>query len=319
MPNSKQLALLKSSVDEWNVWRREQRDVIPDLKGAYLRRVRLERVNLSRALLFETNFRRANLSRANFRAAHLGGADLSGADLSRVSFRRANLNGANLSRADLRGADFSNATFGSTVFGNVDLSEVRGLDTVTHAAPSSLGVDTLFLSGGSISEIFLRGCGLPGSMIALAKSLVTKPPRYYSAFISYAHADSAFAKRLHADLQMNGVRVWFAPEDLRIGETIQDSIDAAIRLYDKLILVLSQDSLRREWVRQEFSQALAKEKKHGKTVLFPIRLDDAVFETTGQWASNLKKRHIGDFRAWTNPLKYQAAINRLLRDLNAGS
>jgi hypothetical protein len=318
MSNSKQLALLKKGVEVWNAWRREERREIPDLKGAYLRRAHLEGVNFSRTLLFEVNLRRADLHRANLRAAHLGGADLSGADLSRASLRKATLNGANLSRADLRGADFSNATFGLTVLGNVDLSQTQGLETVTHASPSTLGVDTLFLSGGNIPEVFLRGCGLPESMIALAKSLVAKPRRYYSAFISYAQADASFATKLHDDLQKNGVRVWFAPEDLKIGDIIENSIDQAIQVYDKLILILSKNSIDRAWVRHEFERALAKEKEQKRIVLFPIRLDDSVFETTEQWAYDLRKRSIGDFRNWTNPLVYQKAINRLLRDLNAG-
>lgn len=71
-------------------------------------------------------------------------------------------------------------------------------------------------------------------------------------------------------------------------------------------------------MRKEFSKAIEKEKQHGKTVLFPIRLDDSVFETSEQWAYDIRQRHIGDFRNWTNPLLYQNAINRLLKDLNAG-
>lgn len=318
MANSKHLALLNRGVAEWNAWRRAHRGEIPDLKGLYLRRESLTGVNFSRALLFETNLRRANLHRANLRAAHLGGADLSGADLSHASLREASLNGANFSRADLNGTDFSQATFGLTVFGNVDLSVARGLETAQHTSPSTLGVDTLFLSGGNIPEAFLRGCGLPERMIVLAKSLVAKPGRYYSAFISYAQSDARFATKLHDDLQMNGVRVWFAPEDLKIGDTIEDSIDQAIQVYDKLILVLSQNSIDRAWVKKEYSKAVAKEKQLGKTVLFPIRLDDSVFDTAEQWAYDLHKRHLGDFRNWTNPLLYQNAINRLLRDLNAG-
>lgn len=316
MANPKQLALLKQGVQEWNEWRRENRALIPDFKRAYLRRAHLERINLSRAFLFESNLRRAYLYRANLRRAHLGGADLSGADLRKATFRHANLNGANLSRADLRGADFTEATFSLTVMGNVDLSETKGLETVQHASPSTLGVDTLFLSGGNIPEVFLRGCGLPEAMLTLSQSLIGKPIKYYSAFISYAQPDETFARLLHTHLQQNGARVWFAPEDLKIGEPIQDSIEHAIQTHDKLILVLSKNSIDREWVRREFRQAIEKEKKQKRVVLFPIRLDDAIFETDADWTRQLAKRHIGDFRKWTNPLLYQNAINRLLRDLN---
>lgn len=317
MAKREDLAVLRQGAQVWNEWRRENRQVVPDLKGAYLRRARLEGVNLSKTLLFETNLRRAVLRRANLRYAQLGGADLSGADLHNASLRKASLNGANLSRADLRSADLTGATLGYTVFGNVDLSRTKGLESVSHTSPSTLGVDTLYLSGGKIPEVFLLGCGLPESMITLAKSLVGKPNRYYSAFISYAHADAHFAQLLHEHLQKNGVRVWFAPEDLKIGDAIEDAIDQAIRVHDKLILVLSKDSIGRAWVRHEYTRAVEKEKQEKRIVLFPLRLDDAVFESTEQWAYDIRKRHMGDFRNWTNPLLYQNAINRLLRDLNA--
>lgn len=319
MVNAKHLGILKQGVDEWNLWRRENSKVVPDLVGVYLRRARLEGANLSKALLFESNLRRAVLRRANLRMAHLGGADLSGANLGNASLRKASLNGANLSRVNLRGADLHQATVGLTVFGNVDLSETKGLETVKHASPSTIGIDTLYLSGGNIPEVFLQGCGLPESMIALAAGLVRKPVKYYSAFISYAQPDEQLAQTLHEHLQKNGVRVWFAPEDLKIGDPIEDSIDQAIEAHDKLILVLSKNSIDRAWVRHEFARAVEKEKQQKRVVLFPIRLDDAVFETTEQWAYELRKRHIGDFRNWTNPLLYQNAINRLLRDLNAGT
>jgi uncharacterized protein YjbI with pentapeptide repeats len=317
MANSKHLAVLKKSADAWNAWRAKNPDAVPDLKGAYLRRRNLEGINFRQTFLFETNLRRADLERANLRYAQLGGADLGGANLQRASLRHANLRGANFSRTELRGADFAHATLGLTVFGSVDLSRAKGLDRVTHASPSTVGIDTLYRSGGNIPEIFLRGCGLDDAMIDLAKALAKKPPRYFSAFISFAEQDETFARMLHDHLRKNGVRVWFAPEDLRIGQTIEESIDQAIQDFDKVILVLSKNSIDRAWVRHEFERAAQREKIQRRSVLFPIRLDDAVFETTEQWAYDLRKRHIGDFRNWENPLLYQNAINRLLRDLNA--
>ncbi|HEU5375784.1 MAG TPA: TIR domain-containing protein [Ktedonobacteraceae bacterium] len=51
------------------------------------------------------------------------------------------------------------------------------------------------------------------------------------------------ARRLHADLQAEGVRCWFAPEDMKIGNRIRQRIDEAIHLQDKLLLLLSVHSL----------------------------------------------------------------------------
>ncbi|HZP00539.1 MAG TPA: toll/interleukin-1 receptor domain-containing protein [Terriglobia bacterium] len=52
--------------------------------------------------------------------------------------------------------------------------------------------------------------------------------------------DEDFAKRLHADLQQSNVRCWFAPEDLKIGDKFRKRIDESIRIYDKLMVILSK-------------------------------------------------------------------------------
>ena len=93
------------------------------------------------------------------------------------------------------------------------------------------------------------------------RSLVGKPINYYSCFISYSSKDDAFARRLYADLQSHNVRCWFAPEDLKWGERIRTGIDKAIRLHDKLLLILSKSSVASGWVEREVKTALQKSAK----------------------------------------------------------
>src|SRR5215467_4149318 len=139
---------------------------------------------------------------------------------------------------DLSGANLSNATIGRTIFGNLDLRTVKGLETVAHEGPSTIGTDTISWSQRTIPEVFLRGAGLSDVFIAFARTLAQHPADYHTCFISYSSYDEAFVKRLYADLQHQGVRCWFAPEDMKIGDTIHTRIDESIRLYDKLLLVL---------------------------------------------------------------------------------
>jgi hypothetical protein len=151
------------------------------------------------------------------------------------------------------------------------------------------------------------------------RSLVGKPIEFYSCFISYSSKDADFAKRLHADLQAQNVRCWFAPEDLKIGDKFRMRIDEAIRIHDKLLLVLSENSVKSAWVEKEVETAFEKERRQdNKPVLFPIRLDDAVMQTDQAWAGDIRRtRHIGDFTRWKDHDAYQQAFQRLLRDLKA--
>src|SRR5439155_1594889 len=124
---------------------------------------------------------------------------------------------------------FDHALLLETVFADVDLSGCKGLETCQHIGPSSIDIRTLQRSGPLLLA-FLRGVGLPDALIEYLPSLLNQAIQHYSCFISYSSKDDAFARRLHADLQAKGVRCWFAPEDMRIGAKILDTIDEAIRL-----------------------------------------------------------------------------------------
>jgi hypothetical protein len=64
------------------------------------------------------------------------------------------------------------------------------------------------------------------------------------------------------------------------------------------------------------TRALDEERERKQLVLFPIRIDDAVMDTTEQWAHDIRRtRHIGDFTRWKEHDAYSKALDRLLRDL----
>jgi TIR domain len=129
----------------------------------------------------------------------------------------------------------------------------------------------------------------------------------------------AGAKRLYADLQNSGVRCWFAPPDLPVSAKTWDAIDAAIRIRDKLLLILSKSAIANDWVEDEVSKAFAEERRRGgETVLFPVRIDESVMKTAEPWAESCAiSAHIGDFRRWKDHDAYQPALDRVLRDLKA--
>ena len=324
--------------------------VMANLIGANLIGANLREANFSWADLDSANLGGANLREVNLREAKLGGAMLRGADLRRVDLRGASLRGANLREANLvkanlsgadlgwaglveanlRGVDLSRANFSDakldwanlthvtlyeTRFVNIDLTHVKGLESCVHEGPSTIDHRTLQQSG-KLPLSFLRGCGLPDTFIDYLPSLLNQPIQFYSCFISYASKDEALAQRLHADLQDKGVRCWFAPEDMKIGDKIRTRIDEVIRIHDKLLLVLSQDSVASAWVEKEVETAFDKEIERKEPVLFPIRLDDAVMDSKTGWAADIRRsRHIGDFSNWKDHDEYQKGLERLLRDL----
>jgi uncharacterized protein YjbI with pentapeptide repeats len=320
VPNDEHIAFLRRGVTVWNEWRRCNADIKPELAQAQLSGTSLHEADLS-----EANLTQANLSFADLSQADLGGAELSRANLTHADLVGAALFGTNLRETflywtNLTGAhliepDLSGAKLLETIFGNIYLGDAVGLDNCKHLGPSVIDFRTLVQSE-NLPISFLRGCGLPDTLIEQLPSLSCKASEFYSCFISYSGKDQVFAERLHADLQDNGVRCWFAPHDLPIGAKTWDAIDEAIRLRDKLLIILSDASIASDWVEDEVSKAFAEERERNATILFPIRIDNVVMTTAEPWAVKLRdQRHIGDFRSWKEDNQYQTALERLLRDL----
>jgi TIR domain/Pentapeptide repeats (8 copies) len=334
MADEVQLKILMQGVKAWNEWRKQNPgsavDLLQaDLNGMDLRGANLRRANLGMATLIGANLSEGDLStallfmaklvKANLFKAQLGGATLTLADMSGANLRGASCLLTHFSMCTVGEADFSQSEMGMTSLDALDLSAAKGLETVKHDIPSFIGLDTIYRSRGHIPESFLRGAGVPEDFIIYMRSLVGKAIEFYSCFISYSSKDQGFAERLHADLQSKSVRCWFAPEDLKIGDKFRSRIEDSIRLYDKLLVVVSENSIQSSWVEEEVVAAIDKEHRHpGSTVLFPIRLDEAIMETQQAWAASLRRqRHIGDFRDWKEHEKYKKAFDRLLRDLKS--
>ncbi len=358
---------MKKGVQEWNDWRKLNPKIGPNLEGESFVKAELAGINFSGSRLMKVNFAKANLTgadlsgadltlmrcrdakvmkcrfrkavldRASFEGADLSKADFTGSFVERTTFRSANLASARFSGAYLtwvdfhgamiRGINFRKCRILNTVFGDVDLSEAKGLDSINHFGPSTIGMDTIYRSKGKIPEVFLRGAGVPGEFITYMKSLVANPIEFYSCFISYSTANQEFAERLHGDLQNKNVRCWFAPHDVQGGKKLHEQIDEAIRVHEKVLLILSAESMKSEWVNTEIAKARKREVREKKQVLFPVRL--VPFEAIRDWecfdadagkdsAREIREYFIPDFSEWKHHDKYKKAFERLLRDLKAG-
>jgi len=160
--------------------------------------------------------------------------------------------------------------------------------------------------------------GVSELLLEYKPSFMGKPIQYKSCFISYSTRDDEFVTRLHADLYAAGIRAWYAPHDLEIGARIRDTLDESIAVHDKLLLVLSAASVRSQWVEQEVETALRRERQEARSILFPIRIDDAVMTVSYGWAAYVRNtRNIGDFTEWSDGRAYDAALRRVVRDLRS--
>jgi hypothetical protein len=225
--------------------------------------------------------------------------------------------------ADLVEANLSGAALGRTVFGATRLSEVKGLDRCRHTGPSIVDFQTL-KNSGPLPIAFLRGVGLPDNLIEYLPSLLNKAIQFYSCFISYSHQDEPFARKLWSRMRQERIRVWFAREEMQGGKKLFDQIERAIHMHDKLLLVLSETSIKSNWVETEIRKARQQELKEGQRKLFPIRLID--MKTLQSWrcpdadsgrdlAVDVREYFVPDFSKWLHDPSFDKAFLRLRQDL----
>ncbi|MGB9123642.1 MAG: toll/interleukin-1 receptor domain-containing protein [Candidatus Angelobacter sp.] len=364
MANPEHVNILEEGVETWNKWRETNSSIVPNLAKADLSRVdlrganlyqanlgganfdgaQLSRANLSGANLSRANLNRVKLSRAKLRAAALGGTDfhkaeLTSADLSGAQLTNANLSEARLTRADLsrtllcgtyfssvnlKEVNFTDSMMVDTILADVDLSQAKGLETVKHYGPSTIGFDTIQRSQGKIPDVFLRGAGVSDEFIAFIRAM-GGAIQFYSCFISYSSKDQLFAERLYADLQARGVRCWFAPHDVQGGKKLHEQIDDAIRVHERLLLILSPESINSEWVKTEIAKARKREVMEKRRMLFPVLLKIS-YKELQEWecfdadtgkdsAREIREYYIPDFSQWERPEKFKEEFEKLVRDL----
>jgi len=152
-----------------------------------------------------------------------------------------------------------------------------------------------------------------------------QPVKFYSCFISYSTKDQKFASRLYEDLQNKGVQCWFAEHDMQGGKKIQEQIDHAISIHDRLLLILSESSIQSNWVKNEIAKAQKREHQEKRRVLFPIGL--VAFERLLKWeyidpdtgadiAKQIREYFIPDFSQWDQGEEfYKETFEKLVRAL----
>lgn len=74
-------------------------------------------------------------------------------------------------------------------------------------------------------------------------------------FVSYKHEEEAFAQMLIHQLQAAGFKMWIDTEQLRAGENWREAINYAIKDSFALVLVISPDAQRSEYVTYEWAFA----------------------------------------------------------------
>jgi hypothetical protein len=123
-------------------------------------------------------------------------------------------------------------------------------------------------------------------------------------FLSYSSADEDFAKQLGSQLSMRGCEVWDPSERLFPGDNWSLKIGEALAESRAMIVLLSPDSMKSEWVRREIDYALGDRNYEGR--VFPV-----VVRPTEEVPWILRKFQV--LRAKNNPAEISKLIATALQ------
>jgi len=101
-----------------------------------------------------------------------------------------------------------------------------------------------------------------------------RKPKRPLVFICYSKNNKPFVRKLADRLKRDGVDVWIDHLEIRIGDSIHNKINEGLAKSDFLIVVLSKDSVKSRWVREELNSAASLEKLSDSGVfILPLLLE----------------------------------------------
>ncbi len=99
-----------------------------------------------------------------------------------------------------------------------------------------------------------------------------------SVFISYSLKDGFIADQINNYLKKEGVTTFLWERDAPGGQQLKTIMKANVNSKDRLLFIASQNSLKSEACHFELTEGRKKQDKLWKTILFPIHVDNFLFE-----------------------------------------
>ncbi len=124
----------------------------------------------------------------------------------------------------------------------------------------------------------------------------------FDVFLSHKSEDHTWVKTLKEALERRGVTVWLDQDEIRPGDRFVWALEQGLEASGAVVLVITPESLKSDWVADEYSRALALA-NDGQLQLIPVLLRDA------KLPGFLSNRQCVDFR---DPSKFEESVDRLI-------
>lgn len=191
-------------------------------------------------LINESSFDRVDFTRGGFEDCKLSLNQFSACTFSSNSFRR------------------KNETPGNE-YNLIDIRSILNSETI-----DAITLETLFGIHSPDVKEYLIG--------------LTSKIEFQSIFISYSFKDKDFAKRINEELMKRGILTFLWEKDSPGGKPLKTIMSEGVKSKDRVLFIASTHSLKSEACHFELTEGRKKQEEIWEDVLFPIHIDDYLFE-----------------------------------------
>lgn len=249
--------------------------------------------------------------------------NISGSSIFNSRFIDIDFTHCHLERCRVEKSVFANVIFGEKTFGANIIGKEKHY--------SSVDLQTLRNSAEIPTKILENVFGIHAPDIqSYAREMLSKI-EFHTVFISYSFKDTGFAELIYDTLLSKGVFAFLWKHDAPGGQRLKKIMYDRIQSFDKILFIASKNSLKSEACHFELSEGKKKYESTWEEVLFPIHIDDYLFQIQKHEIPRvhrdlfydnileLREIHSKDFSNFTtaslNNPDFDKSINNLITDL----
>lgn len=204
------------------------------------------------------------------------------AEKDKIDFIECLVKESNFDRVDFSISVFENCSislnqFSDCVFSNNTLTE----NNETPANEFNLiDIRTIINSVNQKADVLEKLFGIHNTDIKDYLIGLTSKIEFQSIFISYSFADKQFAKTINEELMRRGILTFLWEKDAPGGKPLKKIMEKGVKEKDRVLFIASKDSLKSEACHFELTEGRKKQEKTWEDVLFPIHIDNYLFEVS---------------------------------------
>lgn len=183
-------------------------------------------------------------------------------------------------RIDLTESEFKECNLSLNQFSSCSLSDKTFLEK--NSIPGNefnlIDIRTI-LNSKPLGETILENLfGIHNGEIKEYLIDLTSKIEFQSIFISYSFKDSAIAKTINEALKRRGIMTFLWENDSTAGKPLENIMSSGIKEKDRVLFISSVHSLKSKACHFELTEGRKKQEITWENVLFPIHIDNFLFE-----------------------------------------